>query len=71
MKFLASGIIIIIIISIINDSIATNSDIGEVVEIAMDDFKPEKCLHADYRGFIVEEIVSKYNGYDVALFLFK
>ena len=48
----------------INDSIALNNDAEEVVEIAMDDLKPEKCLHADYRGFIVEEIVSRHNGRD-------
>ena len=57
----------------INDSIAINNDAIEVVEIAMDDLKPTKCLNADYRGFIVEEIVSRYNllrcGPSICLFI--
>ena len=64
MKLLVLSMIITIIVSMINDSIALNNDAEEVVEIAMDDLKPEKCLHADYRGFIVEEIVSRHNGRD-------
>ena len=67
MKFFALSTIITIAIFMINDSIAINNDAIEVVEIAMDDLKPTKCLNADYRGFIVEEIVSRYNCYDVAL----
>ena len=47
------------IITLPNDIIAVHNETTGVVEITMDDFIPEKCRIADYRGMIVEEIVSR------------
>ena len=38
---------------------AEHNETIEAVEILMNNFRPEKCLNAKYRGMIVEEIVSE------------
>ena len=53
---------VLITINLINNFdclIAKNNETIENVEILMNNFRPEKCLNAEYRGMIVEEIVSK------------
>ena len=49
---------IIITFIMLSDSIPIRNGTDEFVEIIMDNSKPERCLLADYRGIIVEEIVS-------------
>ena len=55
------------IITFPNDIIAVHNETTGVVEITMDDFIPEKCRIADYRGMIVEEIVSRNKEQQVYL----
>ena len=53
---------VLITITLITNSnclIAEHNETIEAVEILMNNFRPEKCLNAKYRGMIVEEIVSK------------
>ena len=52
-------LITITLISNSNCLIAEHNETIEAVEILMNNFRPEKCLNAEYRGMIVEEIVSK------------
>ena len=46
------------IINSLSCIVAIHNETFEIVEITMDDFIPDKCRLADYRGMIVEEIVS-------------
>jgi len=74
MKLLLS--IVLITITLIGKSdclIAEHNETIENVEILMNSFRTEKCLNAEYRGMIVEEIDLKRtfvfpNGYEKQIY---
>jgi len=74
MKLLLLFVLINInLISNFDCSIAEHNETIEAVEILSNNFRPEKCLNAEYRGIIVEEIDLKRtfvfpNGYEKQIY---